>query len=124
VEYVLYGIFFISCIVLVGTVLLQPGKTDAGALFTNNISSSAFAPRGTQTILSKITIGAATVFMLSALMLAMPAITGDGSVLSGSVEEEVAPVEESQVAFPSPEASQQSQTPAAEVSPAASPSAK
>ena len=117
-EYVLYGIFFISCIVLVGTVLLQPGKTDAGALFTNNISSSAFAPRGTQTILSKITIGAATVFMLSALMLAMPAITGDGSVLSGSAEEE------SQVAVPSPEASLQSQTPAAEVSPAASPSAK
>jgi len=124
VEYVLYGIFFISCIVLVGTVLLQPGKTDAGALFTSNISSSAFAPRGTQTILSKITIGAATVFMLSALMLAMPAITGDGSVLSGSAEEEVAPLEESQTTAPSPEASQQSQTPAAEVSPAASPSAK
>ena len=49
--YLLYGLFFISCLVLVGSVLLQPGKTDAGALFTSNVSSSAFAPRGTATVL-------------------------------------------------------------------------
>lgn len=80
-AYLLYALFFISCIVLIATVLLQPGKTDAGALFTSNISSSAFGPRGTQTILSKITIGAAVVFFISALLLAMPAITGNISVL-------------------------------------------
>lgn len=66
---------------LVASVLLQPGKTDAGALFTSNISSTAFQPRGSQTILSKITIVAATTFMLSALLLAMPALTGNRSVL-------------------------------------------
>lgn len=71
---------------LIGSVLLQPGKTDAGALFTSNISSTAFQPRGAQTILSKITIGAATVFMLSALFLAMPALTGDISVLQTTSE--------------------------------------
>src|SRR5207253_2895352 len=71
-----------SCIVLVGSVLLQPGKTDAGALFTSNVSSAAFAPRGTATVLSKITIVAAAVFMLSALFIAMPAFTGNISVLS------------------------------------------
>ncbi len=81
VEFALYIIFFISCIVLVGAVLLQPGKTNAGALFTSNVSSNAFAPRGTATILSKITIGAASVFMVSALLLAMPAISGKSSVL-------------------------------------------
>ena len=80
-AYLLYALFFISCIVLIATVLLQPGKTDAGALFTSNISSSAFGPRGTQTILSKITIVAATIFFISALLLAMPAITGNISVL-------------------------------------------
>ncbi|MDQ3800514.1 MAG: preprotein translocase subunit SecG [Acidobacteriota bacterium] len=80
-AYLLYALFFISCIVLIATVLLQPGKTDAGALFTSNISSSAFGPRGTQTILSKITIGAAVMFFVSALLLAMPAITGNISVL-------------------------------------------
>jgi protein translocase SecG subunit len=52
------------------------GKTDAGALFTSNISSTAFQPRGSQTILSKITIVAASIFMLSALLLAMPASDG------------------------------------------------
>lgn len=69
---------------LVAAVLLQPGKTDAGALFTSNVSSSAFSPRGTATVLSKVTIGAAVLFMLSALLLAMPAITGNVSVLSSN----------------------------------------
>ena len=82
--YFLYALFFISCIVLVGSVLLQPGKTDAGALFTSNVSSSAFAPRGTATVLSKITIIAAATSMLSALFLAMPAFTGNVSVLSAN----------------------------------------
>jgi preprotein translocase subunit SecG len=89
--YFLYGLFFLSCIILVGAVLLQPGKTDAGALFTSNISSSAFAPRGTATVLSKITIGAAATFMISALLLSLPALTGNVSVLSANPE---APVEE------------------------------
>ena len=80
----LYILFFLSCIVLVGTILLQPGKSDAGALFTSNISSTAFGPRGTQSVLSRFTIGAAILFMLSALLLAMPAITGDFSVLNSA----------------------------------------
>ena len=93
-AYFLYILFFISCIVLIASVLLQPGKTDAGALFTSNISSTAFQPRGSQTILSKLTIAAATTFMLSALLLAMPALTGNISVLQttgGDATEEVAP---------------------------------
>lgn len=85
--YFLYAIFFISCIVLIASVLLQPGKTDAGALFTSNISSSAFNPRGTQTVLSKITIAAAVGFMVSALLISMPALSGDVSVLSTTAAE-------------------------------------
>ncbi len=81
-ETFLYIIFFVSCIVLIGTVLLQPGKTDAGALFTSGVSNTSTNPRGTASVLSKMTIGAATIFMLSALMLSLPAITGDTSVLS------------------------------------------
>jgi len=84
--YFLYALFFVSCIVLIASVLLQPGKTDAGALFTSNVSSTAFQPRGAQTILSKITIAAATIFMLSALFLAMPALTGNISVLQTNSE--------------------------------------
>ena len=83
-ECFLYTIFFLSCIVLIAAVLLQPGKTDAGALFTSNVSSSALAPRGTATILSKVTITAAGLFMVSALLLSMPALTGNVSVLSSN----------------------------------------
>jgi preprotein translocase subunit SecG len=72
--------------VLVATVLLQPGKTDAGALFTSNVSSAAFGPRGTASVLSKLTIAASIVFMLSALLIAMPALSGNVSVLSGNAE--------------------------------------
>ena len=83
-SYFLYALFFISCIVLIASVLLQPGKTDAGALFTSNISSSAFNQRGTQTILAKISIVAAITFMLTALFLAMPALNGNISVMQTS----------------------------------------
>ncbi len=96
-AYFLYILFFISCVVLIASVLLQPGKTDAGALFTSNISSTAFQPRGSQTILSKITIIAATTFMLSALFLAMPALTGNVSVLTTNPD---APTEEAPAVAP------------------------
>ncbi len=93
-SYFLYGLFFVSCIVLVAAVLLQPGKTSAGALFTSNVSSTAFTPRGSASVLSKLTIIAATVFMLSALLLSMPALTGNISVLqtTGDSLETVAPI--------------------------------
>jgi preprotein translocase subunit SecG len=79
--YTLYGIFILACIVLVVTILLQPGKADAGALFSSSVSSTAFGPRGTQTLLAKITIGAAALFMLCAMALSLPAIIGSRSVL-------------------------------------------
>jgi preprotein translocase subunit SecG len=83
-TYFLYGLFFLSCIVLIITVLLQPGKSDAGALFTSSTSSNAFGSRGTATVLSKTTIVTATIFMLSALMLSMPALNGGASVLTNN----------------------------------------
>ncbi len=68
-TYTLYALFILACIVLVIAVLLQPGKADAGALFSSSVSSTAFGPRGTQTLLAKITIGAAALFMLIAIAL-------------------------------------------------------
>jgi preprotein translocase subunit SecG len=85
-TYFLYGLFILSCIVLVVAVLLQPGKADAGALFTSSVSSTAFGPRGTQTILAKITIIAAALFMLVALTLSLPLVTGSRSVVSDEAE--------------------------------------
>jgi preprotein translocase subunit SecG len=107
-TYILYGLFISACIVLVVVVLLQPGKSGAGDLFSSSVSSTAFGPRGTASILSKITIGAAAAFMLIALMLSLPAVTGSHSVLQ-STEPEATPT-------PAPQPS-----PAASVAPAASP---
>lgn len=123
--YFLYGIFFLSCIVLVAAVLLQPGKTDAGALFTSNVSSTAFSPRGTATVLSKVTIAAAAAFMFSALFLAMPALNGNVSVLSSNPDDptatapettlEAAPVVESNSNTEAPVEGNTNSAPVAEV---------
>jgi len=89
--YTLYGLFILACIVLVVAILLQPGKADAGALFSSSVSSTAFGPRGTQTLLAKITIGAAALFMLCALLLGLPAILGSRSVLQSEPESTTQP---------------------------------
>jgi preprotein translocase subunit SecG len=116
VSYLFYGLFILSCIILVVTVLLQPGKSDAGALFSSSVSSTAFGPRGTQTLLSKITIGAAAGFMLFALVLSLPIITGTRSVLQSGVPEQ-APA-----ATPTPAPTPET-TPVASAAPSAAPAA-
>jgi preprotein translocase subunit SecG len=118
IAYLLYGLFILSCVILVLCILLQPGKADAGALFSSSVSSTAFGPRGTQTLLAKITIGAAAGFMLIALSLSLPAINGTNSVLQSGIPEATP------LATPTPAASPAATTaPAANGSPAASPAA-
>ncbi len=104
VTYVLYGIFILTCIVLVVAVLLQPGKSGAGDLFSSNISSTAFGPRGTASLLAKITIGAASLFMLVALILSLP-IFGNRSVLQSAPDESLPAASPSPQQQPSPAAS-------------------
>jgi len=115
-AYIFYGLFILACVILIVAVLLQPGKADAGALFSSSVSSTAFGPRGTQTLLSKITIGAAAAFMLIGLCLSLPFINGTTSVLQSGVPEQ-APAATPTVT-PTPQA-----TPAA-ATPAATPAAK
>ena len=112
-TYILYGLFILSCFILVVVILLQPGKADAGALFSSSVSSTAFGPRGTASLLAKITIGAAAAFMLIALTLGLANLTGSRSVLESQAEEP-APA-----STPTPAPTQQA-SPAA---PAASPAA-
>ena len=113
VTYILYTLFILSCVVLVVVILLQPGKADAGALFSNTLSSTAFGPRGTASLLAKITIGAAAAFMLIALALGLPILSGSRSVLQSVPESKP-------VATPTPTPAQQSSPAAPAASPAAS----
>src|SRR3982751_132142 len=73
---------------MIVSVLLQPGKADAGALFSSSVSSTAFGPRGTQTLLAKITIFAAAAFMVFAVCLSLPFINGTSSVLQSGLPEQ------------------------------------
>ena len=43
-------LYIIACLVLILFVLLQPGKSDAAAVFGGGANSSAFGPRGTATV--------------------------------------------------------------------------
>ncbi len=115
-TYALYGLFILSCVILMLVILLQPGKADAGALFSSSVSSTAFGPRGTQTLLAKVTIGAAAAFMLIALTLSLPAISGTRSVLQSGIPEQTA------VPTPSPTATPQAtQSPSPTEAPTAMP---
>jgi preprotein translocase subunit SecG len=127
-TYLLYGLFIAACAVLIVVVLLQPGKADAGALFTSSVSSTAFGPRGTQNILARITIGAAVAFMLLALLLSLPGINGSHSALQSETLPAVSPQPSPSVA--SVPVTVSSPSPAASVAadgnkkPAASPAAQ
>jgi preprotein translocase subunit SecG len=123
-SYLLYGLFILACIVLVVSVLLQPGKADAGSLFTSSISSTAFGPRGTQTILAKITIGAAATFFIVALLLGFGIGGGQRSLMEGGVAPQATPAPAAspaaEGASPAAQPAEGAATPAA---PAASPAA-
>src|SRR2546425_8948985 len=105
--------------VLIVVILLQPGKSGAGDLFSSSVSSTAFGPRGTASILSKVTIGAAAAFMLIALTLSLPGVTGSHSVLQSTAPEPTpAPAQPSPAASQAPAASP---APSHAASPASSP---
>jgi preprotein translocase subunit SecG len=120
-TYILYGLFILACLILIVVILLQPGKADAGALFSNTLSSTAFGPRGTASLLAKITIGAAASFMVLALMLGLPVFTGSRSVLQSTPAAPVA--SPSPTPAPAQQAAPETSPAAPGSSPAASPAA-
>ena len=59
------------CFFLIGVVLLQRGKgAEIGAVFGGGGSSTVFGSRGAGSFLSKLTTGAAIIFMITSLSLA------------------------------------------------------
>ncbi|MBI1790549.1 MAG: preprotein translocase subunit SecG [Acidobacteria bacterium] len=66
------------CLFLIGVVLLQSGKAaDLAGAFGGMGSQTAFGPRGSATMLSKLTTGSAIVFMVTSLTLSIMATRGD-----------------------------------------------
>jgi preprotein translocase subunit SecG len=79
---VLQIIHILSSILLIGTVLLQGGENvDITAAF-GGVSQAAFGPRGSVTLLAKITWGLAVLFIVTSVSLAIHASkNSSGSVL-------------------------------------------
>lgn len=89
----LTGIFIvlhvIVCLILIGVVLLQQGKSaDLAAAFGGQGSQTAFGPRGTANVMTRVTTWAAILFMITSISLTvLMARTSTGkSVLSGTTQ--------------------------------------
>jgi len=94
VGVILTILYILSCFVLIMFVLLQPGKSDASQVFGGGLNSAAFGPRGTQTVLAKVTITAAIVFFLVAFLFSIPGLFEKRSLgeNAGPAESAPAPV--------------------------------
>lgn len=86
-TFLILAIHIIVCIALILIILLQSGKgADIGAVFGGGSSQTVFGSTGAATFLSKVTIVAAVVFMLTSIILTY--FSGRGMVLEKSVVSE------------------------------------
>src|ERR1700685_1757667 len=79
-------IHVIVCIILIGVVLLQQGKSaDLAGAFGGQGSQTAFGPRGAANLLTKVTTWSAILFMFTSIGLTVliQRSSGPRSVLSG-----------------------------------------
>jgi preprotein translocase subunit SecG len=80
-------IHVIVCIVLIGVVLLQQGKSaDLAGAFGGQGSQTAFGPRAAANVLTRLTTWSAIIFMVTSISLTVLYVrsTGSHSVLSGT----------------------------------------
>ncbi len=89
-DAVITALHVIVCIFLVAVVLLQRGKgAQVGAVFGGGGGATMFGSRGAGNFLTKLTTGAAVVYMVTSLSLSYLGITGTGDRLfeDGAVSE-------------------------------------
>lgn len=70
--YLVLILHLIACFFLIAVVLLQQGKgQDLASAFGGGGTQAAFGPRGSATLLSRVTTGLAAVFMITSISLAV-----------------------------------------------------
>ena len=112
----------IVCLILIVVVLLQRGKgAEVGAVFGGGGGSTMFGSRGAGNFLTRLTSGAAVIFMVTSLVLAYFANESSQSMLfeEEPVAESTSPFEEAGAPVPVEEESAGS--PFEEVTPAEEP---
>jgi preprotein translocase subunit SecG len=103
--YLLVAVHVTVSIALIAVVLLQSGKgAEMGASFGASGSQSVFGAGGGNTFMSKLTTGAAVVFMLTSLTLAyISGNSGNSSIMSTNSASKVTPKKQTApLALPSP----------------------
>jgi preprotein translocase subunit SecG len=116
-DVVITTLHVIACVFLVAVVLLQRGRgAQVGAVFGGGGGGTMFGSRGAGNFLTKLTTGAAIVFMLTSLSLSYLGVTGADERLFDDpsvVEETPAPplLEEFGTAPPLPEPIAEEPTP-------------
>ena len=82
--YLAVVLYVVICLFLIVVVLLQPGKGDGmGSAFGGSSTGSVFGGRGASTVLTKMTTGAAVLFMVLSIILAK--FSADSSSVDGAV---------------------------------------
>jgi preprotein translocase subunit SecG len=106
-------IHIVVCIALILIILLQSGKgADIGAVFGGGSSQTVFGSTGAATFLSKVTIIAAVIFMMTSIILTY--FSGRGMVLEKSVvSEQSVPVTPEGAGSPVPAGEQSQSAPVA-----------
>lgn len=109
---VIVTIHILVCVALILIVLLQTGRgSEMGAAFGGGASQTLFGSSGSGTFFSKLTTGAAIIFMLTSLVLAYR--SGHKtveSVMSDTAAPVTAPKEEAQNAEPTQQTQEEGAT--------------
>jgi preprotein translocase subunit SecG len=83
--YAVSTVYVLVCLLLLLVILLQQGKGgDMASAFGGGSSQTAFGARAGATLLTKMTTVCAVLFMVGALVLAIIAQRGPGSLVSGT----------------------------------------
>lgn len=83
----------VVCLFLIGVVLLQQGKSaDLASAFGGQGTQTAFGPRGTANLFTRLTTWSAILFMLTSIGLTiLLSRTSDRSVLAGEKTSQTVP---------------------------------
>lgn len=90
-SWLLLALFILASLTLIGSVLLQSGKGDIASALGGGGAQNAFGPRGAASTIAKVTLVAASLYMILSFLFSMPGILGGGSVASGLDDDPVLP---------------------------------
>ncbi len=114
----LWVIYILDCLLLIGIILLQPGEGgDLAAAFGGASSQTAFGARGSASVLQRVTTTLAVLFMLLSIILVIATNMKQRNILERNLQQVQTPVAPQKTAPAAPA----QKTPAAPAAPTPAP---